>query len=244
MTTSTKRASGALFGLAFGDALGARTEFLSFERILREFPPAGPMDLEGNPALVTDDTQMTLAVGEALLEAPRPLTAAHLEPVLRRQLVEWSLSPDNTRAPGNTCLQACAHLEKGMPWERATIAASKGCGANMRVAPVGLTLDPKRARHDGHHPRCHGPVSSRPDPQSPNRAGDSRSDRHGRLLSGKRSPAKRAAFLDAHLRRKPAPGLSRGLAWPPVGATWWHLGGGLYRPWLGGVPDPPSGEPH
>jgi ADP-ribosylglycohydrolase len=124
--------------MAFGDALGARTEFLSLEEILLQFPPAGPTALEGNPALVTDDTQMALAVGEALLEAPRPLTAALLEPILRRRLVEWRSSPENTRAPGNTCLEACGRLEQDIPWEQATVAASKGCGANMRVAPVGL----------------------------------------------------------------------------------------------------------
>jgi ADP-ribosylglycohydrolase len=134
----TSRASGALFGLAFGDALGARTEFLSVEQILQQFPPIGPTALEGNPALVTDDTQMTLALGEALAEAPRPLTAANLEPFLRRRFVEWANSPDNTRAPGNTCMTACANLEKGLPWVQATVAGSKGCGANMRVAPVGV----------------------------------------------------------------------------------------------------------
>jgi ADP-ribosylglycohydrolase len=135
---ATKRASGALFGLAFGDALGAHTEFLSLEEIVRQFPPAGPTTLEGNPALVTDDTQMALAVGEALLEAPRPLTAELLEPILRRRFVEWLNSPENTRAPGNTCLEACDRLGQGMAWEHATVAGSKGCGANMRVAPVGL----------------------------------------------------------------------------------------------------------
>lgn len=136
--TNTQRASGALFGLAFGDALGAPTEFLSVERILHRFPPAGPAEPEGNPALATDDTQMALAVGEALLEASRPLTAAHLEPALRRGFVEWYNSPENNRAPGNTCLAACARLEQALPWMQATVVGSKGCGANMRVAPVGL----------------------------------------------------------------------------------------------------------
>jgi ADP-ribosylglycohydrolase len=79
----TKRASGALFGQAFGDALGARTEFLSLEEIVQRFPPAGPTTIAGTPARVTDDTQMALAVGEALLEAPRPVTPALLEPILR-----------------------------------------------------------------------------------------------------------------------------------------------------------------
>ncbi len=139
--TTTHRASGALFGMAYGDALGAPTEFLSVERILQRFPPAGPTAPAGDPALVTDDTQMALAVGEALLDAPRPLSAASLEPPLRRRFLEWYRSPDNTRAPGNTCLAACGRLEQGLPWHQATAEGSKGCGANMRVAPVGLLPD-------------------------------------------------------------------------------------------------------
>lgn len=37
-----------------------------------------------------------------------------------------------------TCLRACGELAKGGPWQAATVAGSKGCGANMRVTPVGL----------------------------------------------------------------------------------------------------------
>ena len=138
------RASGSLFGLAYGDALGAPGEFLQVEEILRRFPPDGPAeprsapDEPGGPARVTDDTQMALAVGEALLEAPRPFTVAGVEAALRRAFVAWLNSPDNTRAPGMTSMTACARLETGLPWYRATVEGSKGCGANMRVAPVGL----------------------------------------------------------------------------------------------------------
>jgi ADP-ribosylglycohydrolase len=133
-----RRASGCLFGLALGDALGAETEFLSLEGILRLFPPDGPQEPVGNPAIVTDDTQMTLAVGEALMVAQRPYTPASLEAPLRSGFVSWLNSPENNRAPGRTCLIGCANLAKDMPWQQATMANSKGCGANMRVAPVGL----------------------------------------------------------------------------------------------------------
>ena len=133
-----RRASGCLFGLAFGDALGAVTEFLNVDEIMRRFPPQGPQQPMGNPARVTDDTQMTLAVGEALLEVTPPWSADNLEPPLRRAFIDWWCSPDNNRAPGNTCLKACANLADDLPWEQATVANSKGCGANMRVAPVGL----------------------------------------------------------------------------------------------------------
>lgn len=143
MLDVAKRASGCLFGLAFGDALAADAEFLNVEQILRRYPPNGPQGLHGTPARVTDDTQMTLAVGEALLEAPLPYRVATLEAPLRHAFVAWSRSPDNDRAPGNTCMNACSKLARGLPWYKATVLPSKGCGANMRVAPVGLvpTID-------------------------------------------------------------------------------------------------------
>jgi ADP-ribosylglycohydrolase len=131
-------ASGCLFGLALGDALGADTEFFSVQEILRNHPPHGPLEPPGNPALVTDDTQMALAVGEALLQVDRPYSAATLEAPLRRAFIDWYHSPDNNRAPGITCLTACEQLELGLPWYEASNISSKGCGANMRVAPVAL----------------------------------------------------------------------------------------------------------
>ncbi len=133
-------AEGSLFGLAYGDALGKPTEFLTVAQIEREYGPGGPRDLP-RPALVTDDTQMAIAVGRALVDAtrgPGPLTAAGLVPELTRQFVAWAFSPENNRAPGMTCLHACGALADGKPWVDATVAGSKGCGANMRVTPVGL----------------------------------------------------------------------------------------------------------
>ena len=134
------RAAGCLFGLALGDALGAKTEFLSVREIQQRFGLEGPSTLVGDPALVTDDTQMALAVGEALLEAGLPFTAAGVEGPLRQAFVAWNDSPENNRAPGMTCLTACGRLKQGLPWTKATVSNSKGCGANMRVAPVGLLV--------------------------------------------------------------------------------------------------------
>ncbi len=132
-----RNASGSLFGLAFGDALGKPTEFQEYESIVAEYGPAGPRELTGDPALVTDDTQMMLAVGEALLAAGT-INPSALEPPLRAGFLAWEISPDNDRAPGNTCLRACAALRDGRPWQHASQVRSKGCGANMRVTPVGL----------------------------------------------------------------------------------------------------------
>ncbi|MEJ3744502.1 ADP-ribosylglycohydrolase family protein [Actinomycetes bacterium KLBMP 9797] len=132
------RAAGALFGLAYGDHLGKATEFMPFEAIVARYGPRGPRQLTGRPALVTDDTQMALAVGWALRDAPDPTPSA-LTPPLRERFVAWAHETDAGRAPGNTCLRACANLvDPGTRWQEATVAGSKGCGANMRVAPVGL----------------------------------------------------------------------------------------------------------
>ncbi|OLT32650.1 hypothetical protein BJF79_35765 [Actinomadura sp. CNU-125] len=135
-----RRASGTMFGLAYGDSLGAPTEFLDMKQILRRFGPDGPTQLNGDPALVTDDTQMTIAVGLGLRDALAnpPFTPELVAPMWRRRFVDWLRSPDNNRAPGHTCLRACAGLEENRPWVEATVHGSKGCGANMRVAPVGL----------------------------------------------------------------------------------------------------------
>jgi ADP-ribosylglycohydrolase len=128
-----------LYGLAYGDALGKPTEFMSMSEILAAYGPSGPISLEGDPALVTDDTQMALAVAWALCEAPS-LTPAAVEPLLRQRFLAWASSPDNNRAPGRTCMRACQLLADGRRWQEASVMGSKGCGANMRVTPVGLLL--------------------------------------------------------------------------------------------------------
>ena len=134
-----KTASGCLFGLALGDALAAPTEFIrDVASIEAQFGAGGPQKPVGNPARVTDDTQMALAVGEALASVSPPYTVETVENPLRDAFVAWMVSPDNTRAPGMTCMHACRNLLNGMSWVSATVAGSKGCGANMRVAPVGL----------------------------------------------------------------------------------------------------------
>ncbi|MGW2699111.1 ADP-ribosylglycohydrolase family protein [Streptomyces sp. NPDC001340] len=137
-------ASGTLFGLAIGDAMGYPTEFLNLGQIAATFGSWRQLNfpVSDGVARVSDDTQMTIAVAEALTElaetGPDSFTAPALEPALRRHFVRWLRSPDNNRAPGQTCLTACAALERGVPWQEASVLGSKGCGANMRVAPVGL----------------------------------------------------------------------------------------------------------
>ena len=131
--------SGVLFGSAYGDALAAPSEFMrDIQEIRRRFAPDGPTDI--HKGRVTDDTQMMLAVARALRDAPE-LTPQALEPALRREFVAWLHDPENNRAPGHTCLSACRKLERGGAWQAATVTQSKGCGANMRVQPLGFISD-------------------------------------------------------------------------------------------------------
>ncbi|MGI5249516.1 ADP-ribosylglycohydrolase family protein [Actinacidiphila glaucinigra] len=127
-------------GLAIGDALGFPTEFNDIPSILAKCGPWREMELP-RPAFVTDDTQMTLALARGLLTAMErgPLTPSRLARPVREEYVAWYHSPDNNRAPGRTCLVACEKLDHpDRTWQEASQTGSKGCGANMRVAPVGL----------------------------------------------------------------------------------------------------------
>ncbi|MFI7237678.1 ADP-ribosylglycohydrolase family protein [Streptomyces cyaneofuscatus] len=144
MTIATRRltkqaATGSLTGLALGDALGFPTEFNDVPAILATCGPWRHMGLP-TPAIVTDDTQMTIALGRGIRTAMDSglLTPERLVDPVRREFIAWYHSPENNRAPGNTCLTACRMLEFSPVWQEASQTRSKGCGANMRVAPIGL----------------------------------------------------------------------------------------------------------
>ncbi|XIE77980.1 ADP-ribosylglycohydrolase family protein [Streptomyces sp. SBR177] len=137
-----KAATGALVGLALGDALGFPTEFNDVPQILAKFGPWRAMELPvtRGRAYITDDTQMTLAFARGIRTAMErgPLAPLRLARPLREEYVDWYHSPENNRAPGRTCMVACHLLDGDRPWQDASQIGSKGCGANMRVAPIGL----------------------------------------------------------------------------------------------------------
>ncbi|BAU82241.1 nrtR-regulated ADP-ribosyl-glycohydrolase draG [Streptomyces laurentii] len=142
IATRKRAAEGTLIGLALGDALGFPTEFIDVPRIIAYYGPWRELKprLAQGISRITDDTQMTLAFARGIRAAMTDggLLPERLAETVREEYVDWYRSPDNNRAPGNTCLTACGLLMTHRPWQDASQIGSKGCGANMRVAPIGL----------------------------------------------------------------------------------------------------------
>jgi len=140
---------------AVGDALGAEVEFASWRQIQQRHGPDGIREMPAH-AQFTDDTQMTLFTAEGVIRTSTRLRATGITThvgVGHQALLRWYQTqggPDDhasgwlitnpllhrRRAPGNTCLSSLASGEQGSVDE--PINDSKGCGAVMRMAPVGL----------------------------------------------------------------------------------------------------------
>lgn len=156
---------GCLVGGAVGDALGAPVEFMQYAEIAHRFGHVGItsyVPAYGRIGAITDDTQMMLFTAEGLIRTwvrgcykgvadPIPVVAhAYLrwlrtqggQPLLNQTFVSdesgWLIKQPELhqrRAPGNTCLAALRAMKNlGEPARN----GSKGCGAVMRMAPVGL----------------------------------------------------------------------------------------------------------
>lgn len=142
MGKSTKIES-TLLGVAFGDAYGAITEFTPLKKIREEHGPYGPTFPE--EARVTDDTQMSLAVLDALSDpnlrnedGTLDIQGARTNLVLA--YINWLNDEHNTpdRAPGQSCIKAVRALDNGKAWQKATRATSKGSGTVMRSGVIGI----------------------------------------------------------------------------------------------------------
>ena len=155
---------GCLVGGAIGDALGYAVEFLSYPSIIAKYGKDGitKYDIkEGQKALISDDTQMTLFTANGILIGktrtiirgvgadPYCYVYSTYKDWLKTQgyktecehKYSWLLDvPElhHRRAPGNTCLTALQSKDMGT-LDR-PLNTSKGCGSVMRVAPFGLAF--------------------------------------------------------------------------------------------------------
>jgi ADP-ribosylglycohydrolase len=137
------KTKGIIFGLAIGDALGWPTEFMPLSQIMSRYGNSGITDLPDS-ALFTDDTQMSIAIAEALIKAgERDIET--LMAAVKDEFIKWYHSPENNKAPGRACLSGVANMERGVHWSESGVARSKGCGSAMRVAAIGY-IYPRRSR--------------------------------------------------------------------------------------------------
>jgi ADP-ribosylglycohydrolase len=146
-TTALQQARALLFGLALGDALGWPVEFDSLAVIKSRYGAQGIQE-PPDPAIYTDDTQMTIALAEGMLDAGLSADEDAQMAAIGARFVTWLHSPENNRAPGGTCTSGVAAYESGVDWRESGVEHSKGCGAAMRVAPIGYFYqhDPERLR--------------------------------------------------------------------------------------------------
>lgn len=151
------RYKGCLLGLAVGDALGAPVEFETLAAIKERFGAKGIQDFEPwddfAPGSYTDDTQMSLAAAQGLLDAYREHRASgrwDVRTAVYREYQNWRKSqanPLNRKSPGLTCLLALKSEHMGTIEN--PINDSKGCGGVMRTAPAGLVFKPGHAFRAG-----------------------------------------------------------------------------------------------
>lgn len=137
-TATQARYRNALIGLAAGDAWGYQVEFRKYDRM-----PAYPVPAPKKVWKISDDTQMTLALHDALVDAAGQLDDVDvLTKAITARFLEWQVDRDNNRAPGATCMGSLARLRAGAQWHDADGARVRpGCGAVMRLAPAALCPD-------------------------------------------------------------------------------------------------------
>lgn len=137
-----ERALGAYLGLAVGDALGATVEFLTATEIrqqygqLRDIVGGGWLKLK--PGQVTDDTQMALAMGAAILESG----GWDLRNIAAHWLAWLKSKPIDV---GNTCRRGLVRFGREGTLESPLSDGDAGNGALMRVLPAILFAHRDRA---------------------------------------------------------------------------------------------------
>jgi len=133
---------GGLFGVACGDALGGTLEFLTQTEgsktygYLKNIIGGGCWDLE--PGEITDDTMMTIAVAEGILDNPE----SPIDSIGDRFMVWYNSNPKDI---GNIIRSALNSYHKHKDWSITANVAhdynngmSAGNGSLMRCIPVAL----------------------------------------------------------------------------------------------------------
>lgn len=147
ITKELDKFKGCILGLTIGDALGFPVEFVSSrQEILKNYKTTYHEFIRGPnnkfPGQYSDDTEMTIYVIQALMNANSPKTKDILDSTAN-QFANWYHERDLSRAPGVTCSNACYKITQGTHWSESGKNNSKGCGTVMRSAPYGLFFNDK-----------------------------------------------------------------------------------------------------
>jgi ADP-ribosyl-[dinitrogen reductase] hydrolase len=137
------RALGAYLGLALGDALGATVEFMMPREIALRFADQGGVHrritgggwLNLPPGQVTDDTTMSLALGNALLEGRRQQKFGDTRLIAEAFVAWWRGRPVDC---GNTCRRGIQRFIRTGALSTPPNDGDAGNGAVMRNLPVAL----------------------------------------------------------------------------------------------------------
>jgi len=139
---------GMYLGTAVGDALGMPVETFSPKKILEKYPetggiiteylvPTGHKWFDGREAGTwTDDTQLTLAVGQGLVEAKGPDIQSQIK-------CHIAALKDNTAGWGKSTKDSIRRLANGTPHTKSGETGprgGKGNGVPMKIAPVAAYL--------------------------------------------------------------------------------------------------------
>ena len=132
------RARAALLGLACGDRFGASLEFVKDASVRTREVRLGNW---------TDDTHMSLYLGEAILAhgpvtGELPLQPDRFGKFVGEAFVRWLHDPlTPSTAPGLTCMAGVRHFERDRNWRTSGVSSSDGCGAVMRIVPLALAWE-------------------------------------------------------------------------------------------------------
>jgi len=135
------RVRGMFLGIAIGDALGMPVEMMSFSeikarhgRLMRYVDPPADHKFHGKTGLTagmwTDDTQLTIAVAESLIEAGK---------INLDSMSEWHIKAfkESVSGWGKGSRNAIQKLIEGIHWSESGTSGASGNGVAMKISPIG-----------------------------------------------------------------------------------------------------------
>jgi ADP-ribosylglycohydrolase len=143
MPTRRERIIGFFNGVMLGDALGAPVEMMpacTIRKIFGELKTLVPFDnnkyLVGSPVgTTTDDTQLTLAVAESIIES----SGVHVPDIAHHHVLAYT---DSTLGWGNSTREAIERIIAGVEPTRAGYTdipkRGVGNGVAMKAGPIGI----------------------------------------------------------------------------------------------------------